>query len=787
MKKRGLSLLLSLCLLLGLPLAAAPALAEPALDPIQPPHQIEEPAATPASEQEPSSDELPQGEGLKDLVPTEEPPEEEEAPEAFIPCGGGCKLSLDHPGECELWDAAWQTAEGGEWNYGLLPQALDQVYEGGRVELLQDVLLDAPLKISTPLLLTSADPENPCKLTYASKDSNDALLTVTADTTIQSLILDGGREEGLVAQCELVYVRNSQLTLGDGAILQNNDNVNTAKGGGGLRVIQNSSAELMEGSVIRNCRGVAGGGAAVASDTATLTLSGGRIENCQAFVGGGVFIQQNGKLYLQDGSLIQNNEVRKTLDGMSYGFSSPAKATGGGICLEKGYVYFLGGTITDNYAESTGGGIYINNGLVQLAGGSITGNHAQVYGGGVACTPFAYVVAGKAPRVTGNTSGKDYFYDMYLDGVEDTAPSYPTRPMTIGAPLREDAVLGVSRWTRPNADHPYRIVAVPNTGYTITESDLDRFFSNDPAYILLLHEGNIVLTTAAVQFDCQGHGTPPRSQAVGDDRKVLRPADPAEPGYRFIDWYREASCETLWDFDTDTILENQDGPLTLYALWEPIPYAVTYHLDGGANSEGNPDSYTIESETFSLKAPTKEGHVFLGWVTEEESTPQTSITISKGSTGDREFTAQWEKETPPPTPSDDRDDDDDDPPPPSPTPIPTPTPTPTPTPEPAPTVTPTPTPAVSSDPQPQPPALEDEDLDPSLVPLYGLEATPSPEPSPLPEPVPTPAETPEPVPDHIPKTGDPTLTPLWIALALASASGVLLAVLLPTSRRRKRR
>lgn len=71
----------------------------------------------------------------------------------------------------------------------------------------------------------------------------------------------------------------------------------------------------------------------------------------------------------------------------------------------------------------------------------------------------------------------------------------------------------------------------------------------------------------------------------------------------------------------------------------PIDYTITYNLDGGTAS--NPSAYTIETETFTLKAPLKAGYVFAGWTGTGLTEATKTVTIEKGSTGDRSYTATW--------------------------------------------------------------------------------------------------------------------------------------------------
>ena len=80
---------------------------------------------------------------------------------------------------------------------------------------------------------------------------------------------------------------------------------------------------------------------------------------------------------------------------------------------------------------------------------------------------------------------------------------------------------------------------------------------------------------------------------------------------------------------------------TLTAQWTVNQYTITYDLAGGT-VEGNPNTYTIETEAFTLKNPIKSGYTFTGWsgtgLTGENNL---TVTIEKGSTGNRIYTAHW--------------------------------------------------------------------------------------------------------------------------------------------------
>ena len=91
--------------------------------------------------------------------------------------------------------------------------------------------------------------------------------------------------------------------------------------------------------------------------------------------------------------------------------------------------------------------------------------------------------------------------------------------------------------------------------------------------------------------------------------------------------------------NTFTMPANDNG--TVSATLTPITYNITYELDGGTVVPANPTTYTVETQTFTLNNPTKEGYTFTGWTGSNGNTPQTTVTINQGTTGDLSYTAHW--------------------------------------------------------------------------------------------------------------------------------------------------
>lgn len=114
--------------------------------------------------------------------------------------------------------------------------------------------------------------------------------------------------------------------------------------------------------------------------------------------------------------------------------------------------------------------------------------------------------------------------------------------------------------------------------------------------------------------------------------------------YTFLNWNTSDDGTGTEYQDGATVSVNED--MDLHAIWEPVVYTITYDLDGGTNNEANPDQYTIETETFELNAPEKEGYDFVGWCPDDDPDPIRRVIIDKGSYGNRTYKAVWDRKTP---------------------------------------------------------------------------------------------------------------------------------------------
>ena len=256
------------------------------------------------------------------------------------------------------------------------------------------------------------------------------------------------------------------------------------------------------------------------------------------------------------------------------------------------------------------------------AGGSDIGHITQDYGTAItapaAPTKTGYTFIGWEPElpatmpakvmtVTAQWSINQYTITFDTDGGSEVAPitqDYGTAITAPAAPTRE--------------------------GYTFTGWDT-AIPATMPAHNMTL-TAQWTVNQYTITFATDGGSeVAPITQDYGS--AITAPAAPTREGYTFTGW------------DKTIPATMPAGDMTITAQWTVNQYTITYDLDGGT-AEGNPDTYTVETDAFTLKNPTRPGYTFTGWsgtgLTGEDNL---TVTIPKGSTGNRSYTAHWSLNT----------------------------------------------------------------------------------------------------------------------------------------------
>ncbi len=157
-----------------------------------------------------------------------------------------------------------------------------------------------------------------------------------------------------------------------------------------------------------------------------------------------------------------------------------------------------------------------------------------------------------------------------------------------------------------------------------------------------VQQGNITLTaeweaiTYEIDYMLNGgtnNAANPTIYTVGDSAFIRKPA---KKGYLFEGWYLDS------DFKTRVYgVSNLNGDVTLYAKWsEAVENRIHYMLVDGTNHKDNPESFTVESKTITLKTPIRNGYLFEGWYADSEYTiPVTDVPA--GTAEDVYLYAKW--------------------------------------------------------------------------------------------------------------------------------------------------
>ena len=320
-----------------------------------------------------------------------------------------------------------------------------------------------------------------------------------------------------------------------------------------------------------------------------------------------------------------------TMDGNS--------APHGGAVSNYGDMQITNCTITNNSANGDGGGIN-NAGTLTVTNTEITGNNA-VNGGGIS-------TIGKLTlnnvTVTGNTA--DYGSGIRTNASPDVTVSGDIIIRDNSAGKYPDMLLNSSRLAvdanGPGANSYISVSAIPAPTSTAPVSltgtnnaDYSGYFHTDnPDYAIINGENNTVMLVMGeytVTFDANGHGTAPTQQKTTYGGKITEPAAPTAENYYFQGWFKESTCENIWDFDSDIVTAN----ITLYAKWSDCDHsgntntlsctnntlcsvcggtvAPTGHTPSASWSNDSTDHWKICENPWGGEIIEKSAHTYGGW------------------------------------------------------------------------------------------------------------------------------------------------------------------------------
>ena len=490
--------------------------------------------------------------------------------------------------------------------YSSLAEAIANAPDGSTVQLCKDVTVTQAIEISGKKLTLDGGGH---RMDRGSGYSNEFIaLRSSADLTVKNITLDGGAKwtgavddilqrgttnSGMKASRPLILTRTqAQLTLGSGAVLQNNDNrVSANKVDNFLPVggaIQISDGTLsLNGGEIKDCNSAFFGGAAHIRGASTFTAKAGTVSGNNAGGVAAICLDNSAK------SIIEGGEFRNNKSGDN----------GGVFWLSMGTLSITGGTFENNSTAGKGGVAYQDkaSASVSLKGGVFRNNRAKG-DGGVLYTPNGLSVSGGSYE--GNTS----------NGNGGAVWTNGTLSLSGGSFRGNTAQKGAAIYQEGGKE-------VTITGF----EEMQELYLK-------------TLGTITIQNELKGKCLPLQTEsAVTDGMTVaaLMVARPQEYG----------AVTTL---NGNTVLPVKDGTAGWFLKVDQTAQVctVTYHTDGGSiPDQSNYESYRV-GVGLTLPIPTKEGFLFRGWYPTADFSGEAVTAIGTDAAGDKTYYAKWEKDEP---------------------------------------------------------------------------------------------------------------------------------------------
>ena len=453
--------------------------------------------------------------------------------------------------------------------------------------------------------------------------------------------------------------------------------------GGGVWLEGSSSEFIMEGGSIEHCvvnspsHGYGGGVCATgaAGDPAggaRFTMTGGSITECSVSGrlsgnGGGVGItpELGGRpVFTMSGSAFIGSNTAQTVHYFNL-------LSGDNICIEGGIMHANGGTVAASPAGSN------NCSMYNYSSGLITGGSSEttIFKGYVVNCSYATISGGKFMDTVLNdgysciiSGGEFYgavtnkgtinngvFYGLVTNIGAINGGAFATLPASGGSTWYPVTF----EWNDETAKAENRHVmenttvtppAPARSGYRLAywyQTDENTAFDFDTPVT-----GKMTLKAKwarlyAIDVLTEGQGTAqasPTSAAAGD--KVTLSVTPHE-GYCLKEWAINPDTLSIGDDNTFTMPE---GPVTVKAVFEGIPYSVTLQMNGGTIASGKEvTGYTYGTGAVLPTADdiTREGYRFDGWYADSSFSGSPVTEITGTDTGDKVFYAKWMRNTTP--------------------------------------------------------------------------------------------------------------------------------------------
>ena len=238
------------------------------------------------------------------------------------------------------------------------------------------------------------------------------------------------------------------------------------------------------------------------------------------------------------------------------------------------------------------------------------------------------------------------YHYLDLNGILDGASTgnisgYGTADVYINGTLVADNVSDY--WTQWQEGTSYEIKDIK----TVTGKKYNGVYSGSIKGTVGGETTNVYLSfitaTYTINYQANGGSVSPTSQSITYGSKIETLPTPKRDGYTFSGWNTRTDGNGT-TYTTATKYEQTDD-ITLYAIWKPNTYEITYNANGG-NVSTTSKSVTYDSQVGILPTSTRTGYTFVEWNTSSDgngTTYTTSTTYKQ--TGDITLYAIWKINT----------------------------------------------------------------------------------------------------------------------------------------------
>jgi len=295
-----------------------------------------------------------------------------------------------------------------------------------------------------------------------------------------------------------------------------------------------------------------------------------------------------GDIVLNGGAITHAADVKKAYPNHKYTVRFRGVIERSRLKSNTKYSYTITSNVSGSYTgeftigQVIGGESYTPDHIIHIdspVGNYVGYNHIELKGW-IACnTKPAYIMA--------EIPGKQYNMEFYDNNPTESYPGYKYF-------MRFYTVIDIN-------------LLASNQTYT-----LKVWSSLGGISITTFSTGNISPTKYGVNFNNNGgSGTIQGLTVISGEKATIPSTVPKREGYSFLGWSTSstATTPTYKSGNSFTVKSN----VTLYAVWKPNTYTVSYNLNGGTGAISNQTKTHDVSLILNKTLPEKSGYVFVGW------------------------------------------------------------------------------------------------------------------------------------------------------------------------------